>query len=108
MGKVSANYGTLYKIRDDIQRQCLVSPSFRYLNEHRIKRFYQEHKIQLEVIDKKLPEIAKKWALHDEEGKPIIKEENGVSEYTFLSDEAKASYEKELNEFMNREVIIHS
>lgn len=108
MAKVPANFGTLFKIRDDIQRQCLISPAFRYLNEHRIKRFYELHKDQLAVIDRKMPEIAKKWALHDEEGKPIIKEENGVSEYTFLSDEAKTAHEKELNDFMNREVVIHS
>ena len=106
MGKSIANYGSLFNLRDDIQRQCAHSPAFRYMNEHKIKRFYDEHKEALAVIDRTLPEIAKKWALHDGEGNPIVQEENGVSKYTFLSEDAEKSYMEEFNKFMNREVFI--
>lgn len=104
---IQANYDTLCQLRNDIQLQSQKSIAFALFNQQKIKNFFQQNSMRLQIADKKMNELIEKHVEHGEDLKPIVLEENdGMVKHKFLSEEDEKTFNDEYKVFMSRGITI--
>lgn len=106
MARLELTNAQLKTVSIDINKQADASPAFRTLLSEKIKRFYQQNKFLLKIIDEREAGFVRKYAKHDEFGVPITEEKEDGNHYTFDNEEIKEKYLAELREFMERTVTV--
>lgn len=104
-------YADLNDIEQDIQLQQRRSPAFSLFNREKIKRFYQQNRVRLQVLSDTMKKLITEYVLHedDEKGnpKPVTHEVEGQLQYKFIDEEKEEEYEAKAKEFMNMSIEIH-
>lgn len=108
MSRTRTTNQELFAISNDILKQCNQSASYNYFFREKISRFFNNNKLILKILHERRDEIIKKYATHDENGKPVTEEKEGQQHYTFPTEVAKKNWTDELTDFMNREIYIES
>jgi hypothetical protein len=89
-----------YQMLDALQRDMHLlqtnSPALSFLLGEKIKKFYQTNRMRLNILNGKRNEFLEKHCMLDANGKPMLKDGEQGKEYSWLSDEHKAEYEKEM------------
>jgi hypothetical protein len=99
--KVKINYNQLNKIDLDT-KNLSENSAFSVFLADKIKRFYQNNAIRLNVMEEKMKELIVKYVLHDDNKKPVTKnDEKGILVYDFADEETRNSYLEEMNKFMS-------
>jgi hypothetical protein len=106
MSRITTTNGFLNDARQDIARLTNASPAFSLFFKDKINRFWGQNKLLLKILDDRLSEFARKYAKHDEEGKPILEKKEGADHYTFETPEKEKEYKDAVTEFFNREIYI--
>lgn len=106
MSRTQTSNSELHAIRADIMYMQSASPSYKLFFKEKIHRFFNQNNMLLKIIDQRLAELIKKYALHDEAGNAITEKKDDGEHYTFADDERKEAYKAAVKEFMERTIII--
>lgn len=106
MPRIKTTNGFLNEARQDIARLSQTSPAFNLFLRDKITRFWSQNKLLLKILDDRLVEFAKKYALHDDAGNPILENKDGQDHYTFKDAETEQAYKDAVTDFLNREIHI--
>lgn len=95
--KIQGNYQLLDAIQRDLTDIQRSSPALALLLGEKIKNFYQKNNMRLRILNSKRADLVKKHCLLDANEQPLLKEdEHGNKQYSWLSDEHKAAFEKDM------------
>lgn len=106
-GRNTITYHQLYILLLDIQNWQASSPAFALFNSQKIKRFYEQNNLRIQVLNKKLSELTDKYVKKTGDGKLSVVKVNGRDEYEFETEENKIEYGKAFEEFMSRSLEFH-
>jgi hypothetical protein len=119
--KRSITNDQLWNINRDIQRMNKEFPAIAFFLGDKFFRFYnsKDNKFLMDVINKRISELQKKYVVHDSEDvAQRVEPGNEQSEWLFLEsaiapdgqlitgDQVKQAYYKEAGEFLSRSVDI--
>ncbi len=94
---IQGNYQLLDAIQRDMADLQQNSPALALLLGEKIKKFYQLNGMRLKILNGKRVDLVKKHCLLDANEQPLLKtDEQGVKQYSWLSDEHKAEFEKDM------------
>lgn len=107
MGKVTRTNKQLLLLRNEIDEFSKNSISFSFFNSEKIKRFRTYNAIRIQSADEKLRRLITKFVKHDDNGKPIKLDDQGIhAKYDFLDADAEKAFKIEYDDFMNRNITI--
>lgn len=94
---VQGNYQLLDAIQRDLAELQANSPALSILLGEKIKNFYQKNGMRLRILNGKRIDLIKQHCMLDAQENPMLKEdEQGKKQYSWLSDEHKAEFEKDM------------
>lgn len=108
MARVQMTNSELQNLSVEMQELIKHSPAIHFLLKEKVNRFYQQNKLQLQIIDKKKLELAKMYSILDAEDNPVLEEKDGEKHFQFLSDKEKNNYINAWDQFLQRTVCIES
>jgi hypothetical protein len=106
MSRTTTTNAELYAIRADIEYMSSASPSYRLFFKEKISRFFNQNKMLLKIIDQRLADFIKQYAVHDEEGNPVTEKKEDQEHYTFKDEETKEQHKAAVKQFMERQITI--
>lgn len=105
---IEGNYNDLLQVDMDIQRWQQASASYYLFNQQKIKTFYSQNSMRLNIAKEKLQKLAEKHVQKDAEGKFMKLEEEGVfKSWVFIDEEHEKQYKEGYASFMNTTFQIH-
>lgn len=97
----TTTYLDLSHLIDDIEYQCQQSRAFVFFNREKIKRFYTLNKLRIEVLHKRCDKINKKYTKLDENGNPLmVNNDKNQNDFVYEEEHLKEEHKQELADFL--------
>jgi hypothetical protein len=104
--KRTETYHFLRALIKDVEVQSSQSLSYQVFNAEKIRRLNEQNRFRVNIMNKKIDELADKYVEKDEAGNKLTIEEEGTTKWKFATDEDKQAYNKEYQEFMSQHIDI--
>jgi hypothetical protein len=105
---IEGTYNDLLSVDQDIQRWIPSSPSYYLFNQQKIKTFYSQNVMRLNIAKEKLQKLADAHVQIDAEGKLMKIEEEGVfKSWVFFDEEHENAYKEAYALFIGTTFKIH-
>ncbi len=100
-----ATYSDLLALRHDIQTQSNESIAFRYFNRQKIKTFFNDNKIRLQIMDDYLKVLYDTHVCKDAQGKYI--KDDIKNDWQYVSSAGEEIFKAAFEKFMNASISIN-
>lgn len=98
----------LHQLDLNMQKLFKDYPAFAFLNQEKIKNFYQRNAMTLKIMEERKASFIKQYCVHGEDGKPVLTKKEDIDHYTFATPEDEKEYSDKLTEFYTRSIYVES